>query len=277
MSTSRIPKTCLPLLLATLALGACQSPIVMGDPSAKTAATGAAGGANAVGQNTALEHCAEPMGTISLVENQGAGWYSIITGEYRLPPTASLLRLMIQQSNCFVVVERGRAGMQAMNRERELMNSGEMRTGSDFGKGQMVASDYAMTPEVTFSANNAGGIGGAIGGLLPGTAGKLLGAVGGSAKTREASVMLTMVDNRSGVQLAAAEGSASKTDYGAFGALFGGSGGAGLSGYSNTPQGKVLSAAFMDAYNQTVKALRNYKAQEVKGGLGKGGKLKVGQ
>ncbi len=277
MSTSRTAKISFSVLLATLALSACQSPIVMGDPNAKTAATGAAGGANAVGQNTALEHCNEPMGTISLVENQGASWYSIITGEYRLPPTANLLRLMIQQSNCFVVVERGRAGMQAMNRERELMNSGETRAGSDFGKGQMVASDYAMTPEVNFSANNTGGIGGAIGGLLPGTAGKLLGAVGGSAKTREASVMLTVVDNRSGVQLAAAEGSASKTDYGAFGALFGGSGGAGLSGYSNTPQGKVLSAAFMDAYNQTVKALRNYKAQEVKGGLGKGGKLKVGQ
>jgi curli biogenesis system outer membrane secretion channel CsgG len=277
MSTPHFSKTGLPMLLAALTLSACQSPIVMGDPSAKTAASGAAGGATAVGENKALEKCSEPMGTISLVENQSAGWYGILTGQYKLPPTANLLRLMIQQSNCFVVVERGRAGMQAMTRERELMNSGETRAGSDFGKGQMVASDYAMTPEVNFSADNTGGIGGAIGGLLPGTAGKLLGAVGGSAKTREASVMLTVVDNRSGVQLAAAEGSASKTDFGAFGALFGGSAGASLGGYSNTPQGKVISAAFMDAYNQTVKALRNYKAQEVKGGLGKGGKLKVGQ
>jgi curli biogenesis system outer membrane secretion channel CsgG len=266
MTFPQTTKTCVTALLASLALGACQSPINMGDPSAKTAATGAAGGATAVGQNTALEHCTETLGTISLVENQQANWYHVLTGQYKLPPTANLLRLMIQQSNCFVVVERGRAGMQAMTKERELMASGETRAGSDFGKGQLVASDYAMTPEVNFSADNTGGIGGAIGGLLPGTAGKLLGAVGGSAKTREASVMLTVVDNRSG-----------KTDFGAFGALFGGSGGAGLSGYSNTPQGKVLSAAFMDAYNQTVKALRNYKAQEVKGGLGKGGKLKVGQ
>ena len=39
----------------------------------------------------------------------------------------------------------------------------------------------------------------------------------------------------------------------------------------------LLTAAFADSYNQMVKALRNYKAQEVKGGLGKGGQLKVGQ
>ncbi|MDO9068278.1 MAG: peptidoglycan-binding protein, partial [Deltaproteobacteria bacterium] len=37
-----------------------------------------------------------------------------------------------------------------------------------------------------------------------------------------------------------------------------------------------IAAAFMDAYNNIVRSLRNYKAQEVKGGLGKGGQLKVG-
>ena len=39
---------------------------------------------------------------------------------------------------------------------------------------------------------------------------------------------------------------------------------------------KATVAAFTDAYNNMVIALRNYKAQEVKGGLGKGGQLKVG-
>ncbi|WP_446033170.1 hypothetical protein [Rugamonas apoptosis] len=46
----------------------------------------------------------------------------------------------------------------------------------------------------------------------------------------------------------------------------------GASGFSNTPQGKVLVAAFMDSYNQMVKAVRNYRAQEVEGGLGNEGK-----
>ena len=88
--------------------------------------------------------------------------------------------------------------------------------------------------------------------------------------------MLTMIDNRSGVQIAASEGSASKTDFGGMAGLLGGSAGGGIGGYSNTPQGKVVAAAFMDAYNQMVVALRNYKAQSVKGqGLGGGGRLGV--
>jgi len=39
----------------------------------------------------------------------------------------------------------------------------------------------------------------------------------------------------------------------------------------------VIASSFADAYNQMVKAVKNYKAQEVKGGLGKGGRLSVGQ
>ena len=88
--------------------------------------------------------------------------------------------------------------------------------------------------------------------------------------------MLTLVDNRSGVQVAASEGSASKSDFAGFGSLFGGSAGGGLGGYQNTAQGKVITAAFMDAYNQMVVALRSYKAQSVQGqGLGGGGRLGV--
>lgn len=49
----------------------------------------------------------------------------------------------------------------------------------------------------------------------------------------------------------------------------------GASGFSNTPEGKIIVAAFADSYNQMVKALRNYKAQTVRGGLGTGGRLGV--
>jgi len=37
----------------------------------------------------------------------------------------------------------------------------------------------------------------------------------------------------------------------------------------------VLAGAFADAYNRLVGAVRSYKAQEVKGGLGTGGQLGV--
>jgi hypothetical protein len=49
----------------------------------------------------------------------------------------------------------------------------------------------------------------------------------------------------------------------------------GAGGFSKTPEGKVLTAAFADSYNQMVRALRNYQAQTVEGGLGTGGSLGV--
>jgi curli biogenesis system outer membrane secretion channel CsgG len=268
--------TLLALATPILLSGCAATDIKMGSLGAKTVATGSAGGSQSTGANAALEKCPESLGTISLVENQQAGWYTILTSQYNLPPTANLLRLMIQQSNCFVVVERSAAGMNAMSRERALHESGELRSGSSFGKGQMVSSDFALSPEVIFNEGNTGGISGAVGGLIGGWAGQAVAAVGGNTRNRQASTLLTVVDNRSGVQLAAAEGSASKMDIGGFGSLFGSRGAGGLGGYTNTPQGKLIAAAFMDSYNGIVRSVRNYKAQEVKGGLGKGGRLKVG-
>lgn len=262
---------------ASLLLAGCETTnMKMGSLEAKTVATGSAAGSASANANSALERCPAPLGTVSLVENQQAGWYTILRNEYKLPPTANLLRLLIQQSNCFVVVERSAAGMNAMNRERELMASGQMRGGSNFGAGQMVASDYALSPEIVFSNDNAGGLGGALGGLIGGGRGQAIASVVGNMNTKEASALLTLVDNRSGVQVAASEGSASKTDFGAFGSIFGTGGGAALGGYTNTAQGKVIAAAFTDAYNQMVIALRAYRAQTVPGqGLGGGGRLGV--
>lgn len=267
----------LPLCIAALCtLSGCLATGVQMGTDKSGVGGGAVAGDNASNANSLLEKCSESLGTISLVENQSAGWYSTLTGQYKLPPTANLLRLYIQQSNCFVVVERSGAGMRAMSRERQLQESGEMRGGSNFDKGQVVASDYALTPEVVFSNSDSGGISGAVSGLIGGTAGRLVGSVGARTKTKEASAMLTLVENRSGVQIAASQGSASKTDWGGFAGLFGSGGGGTLGGYANTEQGKVIAGAFVDAYNQMVQSLRNYKAQQVKGGLGKGGQLKVG-
>ena len=262
---------------AAVLLSGCETTNMrMGSADAKTVATGSAAGGASTGASDSLERCESPLGTVSLIENQQAGWYTILRDQYRLPPTANLLRLLVQQSNCFVVVERGAAGMNAMTRERALMQSGEMRQGSQFGQGQMVAADYGLSPEIVFQNNNAGGASASLGGLVGGRAGGLLAAIGGNMNTKEASALLTLIDNRSGVQVAASEGSAAKTDFGAMGQLLGGSGGARMGGYSNTAEGKVIAAAFMDAFNQMVQSLRSYRAQTVKGqGLGGGGRLSV--
>ena len=276
MTFARIPLAA--ALVGMLALAGCQTTdMQMGSQSAKTVATGSAAGSASANASSALERCESPLGTVSLIENQSAGWYTIITGEYKLPPTSTLLRLLIQQSNCFIVVERGAAGMNAMNRERAIMQSGEMRAGSNFGKGQMVASDYGISPEVIINNSDAGGIGAGLGGIANrGRYSALLGAVGGALQTKEASTMLTLIDNRSGVQIGVSEGSASKTDFGGFLGVAGASAAGSIGGYSRTPQGKVIAAAFMDSYNQLVVSLRNYKAQTVRGqGLGGGGRLGV--
>lgn len=253
-----------------LALSGCVATTPEIGGGSKTAVTGAAGGATAENANSALERCDQSLGTIGVVEDQNAQWYTYLRN-YKLGSTVPVLRMMIQQSNCFVVVERG-AAMNNMNVERNLAKSGEMRAGSNMGAGQMVAADYTMNPSITFS-QNTGGIGGALGGFSRSLG--VVGAIAGGMKQNEASTTLIMIDNRSGVQLAAAEGSAKNMDFNVFGGMFGGSMGGGAGGYSNTPEGKIIIAAFADSYNQLVKAVRNYKAQTVKGGLGTGGALGV--
>ena len=240
-----------------------------------TVATGGAGGATATNASSQLEKCSQSLGTLAVVEDQNQQWYRTLT-QYRLGSTVPVLRMMIQQSNCFVIVERGQA-MNNLMQERALQSSGELRTGSSFQKGQLVAADFTMSPSINFSQKGTSGVGGGLGGF--GGFGAVAGLVAGGLKSNEASTTLLMVDNRSGVQLAAAVGSAQNYDYNVLGAGFGfgggGGGGGALGGYSNTPEGKILIASFMDSYNQIVRATRNYTAQEVKGGLGTGGTLGV--
>jgi hypothetical protein len=207
---------------------------------------------------------------MAIFEDRSDPWYRHLTSDLRLPSTIPVIRLLAQQSNCFVVVERGKA-MKQMMEERQLMESGEMRSGSNFGKGQMVAADYTVTPSITFSANDTGGAGAVVGGLF----GSVAGALAGGFKSSDASTVLTMIENRSGVQLAAAEGSARNTDYSLLGGMFGGGVGGAAGAYGKTPQGKVIVAAFTDSMNNLIKAVKSYKAQTVKGGLGTGGQLGV--
>jgi len=251
---------------ATLLSGCLATAPTMGEN--KGTVSGAAGGATAENNNSQLEKCTETLGTLAIDEDTSAPWY-ITLQEYRLGSTVPVLRLMIQQSNCFVIVERGKA-MNNMMREREFARGDESRAGSNFQKGQMVAADYTMSPSIQFSGKTGGG-----GAGLGGFGGGLLGLVAGSISKNEASTTLLLIDNRSGVQISAAEGTAGNYDFGIFGAAFGGGLGGGAGGYAKTPEGKVITAAFADSFNQMVKALRNYKAQQVKGGLGTGGRLGV--
>ena len=210
---------------------------------------GAAGTEGGVGDN-GLEHCPKPMGALAVVEPQNE--ILLALRRYNLQSPVGLIRMMIQQSNCFIVVERG-VGMQNMMQERQLAAAGQAREGSNIGGGQMVAADFIMTPAVVFSENNAGGGGGAVAGLL----GRRVGAIAGGIKFKEAQTSMLVADSRSGVQVAAAEGSTKKADLRLGAGLFGGAFAAVGGGYGNTNEGKIIAAAFMDNYNNVVKVVRN--------------------
>ena len=241
-----------------LALALCCAPAAQAQTLGEggSAAQGSAGPQGAQNANAQLEKCDAPKGTLAVVEAQNQVIASL--GRYGLQSPTGLIRMIVQQSNCFQVVERGMA-MQNMMQERALASGGQMQSDQNIGKGQMVTADFIVTPSVAFSENNAGGMGGAIGGLLGrfGGAGALVGAVAGGLKFKEAQTSMLLADTRSGIQVAAAEGSAQQTDFNLGGAIFGGGGGAALGGYTNTNEGKVITASFLDNWNNIVRAIRN--------------------
>jgi curli biogenesis system outer membrane secretion channel CsgG len=209
-------------------------------------------GAPALAQSDdGLEKCSKPIGTLAVVEPKDETIRSL--QRYSLESPTSLIRMMAQQSKCFVVVERGK-GLQTMKGERELANSGDLEQGSNVGGGQMKAADYFLTPDVLFSEGNAGGIGGAVGGIV---GRHTAGAVGGGVKFKEAETTLLLGDVRSGVQVASAQGKAKKGDLSLGGIGFFGSALAAGGGYTHTNEGKVIAKSFLDNYNKLVKQIRD--------------------
>jgi len=206
-------------------------------------------------QKGAIEKCSKNLGTLAVVEPQSHMLASLST--YKLGSPSTMLRMIAEESGCFTVVERGVA-MQNIRQERELASAGQLQQGSNVGGGQLQAADFVMTPSVQF-ASDTGGVGGAVGGLL-GRFGGALGALGGLAggvKFKEAETTLLLADVRSGIQVASAEGQASKMDFSLGGWGWGGFGWASAGGYSKTPEGKLIAASLLDNYNKIVQTVRN--------------------
>lgn len=195
-----------------------------------------------------VEKCSKKLGVMAVAEPQ-SGWNHL--SQYGLGSPAALLRMIIQQSGCFDVVERGQA-MQNIQQERALAAGGELRQESNIGKGQMQAADFVMTPNVQIGASTTGGLGGFLGGKLG-----VLGAIAGGLKFKEASTSLIVADVRSSIQVAAAEGKATKTDFSLGGFGIGAGAVGGLGGYTSTPEGKLIAASFLDNYNKIVLTVRD--------------------
>ena len=205
-----------------------------------------------------LPNCARPLGTLALAEPETKWW-----GNLGLGSPEALIRVYVQKSKCFRLVNRSNRGMESMMRERELAGGGELRRGGVVGKGQMVEADFTMIPDIVTGNANKGGlnVGGIIGGFLPGGFGAL--ASGISIKKKSANVVLNVVNNKTSEEFVS-EGQSKKSDlgFGGGGGMFSGGflGGAAVGGYDSTELGQVVALAYLDAYAKLVADLGGMSA-----------------
>jgi curli biogenesis system outer membrane secretion channel CsgG len=193
-----------------------------------------------------LPRCATPLGRVAIQEPENRWWT-----ELGLSNPEALLKLFAGRSNCLRVVDRN-GGLAMRNQEAGLGASGDLRRGANVGKGQVAAADYFIIPDIANSDSNTGGaaIGAIAGSLLPGG----FGAIAGNLRTKkaQAQALITLVDARTTEQVYVAEGVAQKTDIGFGGGAggFGTTGFGGLAGggYGDTDIGKVITAAYFNAF-----------------------------
>ena len=261
------------LLIIIGTLSACATtPVNYGHPGAKTPARGGAGGAASVNAADILQRCNRPVGTMAISEEDETAYFK--HGErYGLRSPAQSLRLFAQQSNCFVIVERGDV-LYDIEREKYMERAGELRPGSNMNGAKLAAADYTVKPSLVFEDFNAGGT---QGGLL-GTLGSALIGLSGKVEYKDVQAMLIMIDNRSGVQVSIAEGSARGVDKEIYiGGIAAPLTAGFIESYARTHQDKIIVGAYLDAFNNLVNALNNYRPQQSAGpnGHGTGGSLQV--
>jgi curli biogenesis system outer membrane secretion channel CsgG len=209
-----------------------------------------------------MPQCTHRIGTLAIVPPDKEWWR-----ELNLGSPEAIIKVFVQQSGCFSLVNRDRA-MQSRAMERALAEQGELQRGSRMGAGQVKAADYFLQPDIVSTNKNSGGggAGAAIGGLLGhmgGWGGAVGGLVGGiNVKKGEANVTLSLVNARTTEEEALTEGYARKTDvsWGAGGGAgwWGGFAAAGGYGYQNTEIGQVIVLAYLDAYKKLVQQLGGY-------------------
>jgi len=197
-------------------------------------------------KSTVLPRCERPLDTIALVENPDNALLNM-----GLTSPLPILRLMISQSNCFTVVDRG-AAMAAI--EAEHIRSGQK------GGPKVKAARYFLTPQIVFQNSGSTSVGGAIssfmGNLPLGGAEGFVGTLAANINqtTSEAQTVLFLTDGKTGTQVAAAQGSARSSEIGfattGMGSLLG-AGGA----YAQTDAGKAAMAALVDAYANLVQEM----------------------
>jgi hypothetical protein len=198
-----------------------------------------------------VPQCVRKHGTISIRNGDDPrGW-----NQYNLAPPEKLLRVIVQHSGCFNIVDRA-AGLGAAQTERDIGGDLGLQRGSNVGQGQIKAADYVLVAEVQAQNSDSGGSGmaGALGGLLGGRAGALVGGV--KMRKLEANTVLSLTNVRTTETVAVEDGYAVKNDvsWGAGGGVAW-TGGVVGGGYENTDIGRIVTLSFINAYGKLVTSL----------------------
>lgn len=194
--------------------------------------------------------CGHRIGSLAVREPDNKWWEGL-----GLESPEALLKVFVQRSGCFTLVDRGK-GFELAQQERALAAGGALQGGANIGGGQVRAADYILVPDIVSKNANSGGtnIGGFLGGFVGGGVGMLMSGISINSKT--ADVTLTITNVRTSEQQAITEGHGSKTDIGfslgGGGGGFGGFGGAGVGNYQNTAIGQVVILAYIEAYTKLV-------------------------
>lgn len=201
-----------------------------------------------------VPHCARKLGTVSVANGDDpSGWT-----QFQLAGPEKLIKVLVQRSGCFNLVDRG-AGLNAAERERDIGGNLGLQRGSNVGQGQVKAADYVLVAEVQAANRNSGGsaVGAGIGGLIGGRFGAIAGGIG--SRKMEANTVLTLTNVRTTETLDVADGYAAKNSLTFAGGggvgFFGGAAGLVGGGYDNTDIGRIVTLAFIQAYSKMVNEL----------------------
>jgi len=212
--------------------------------------------------------CSEPIGSVRISEpDDGAELWSA----YGLSAPTRMLRVMVNDSRCFTVVDRG-AGLAAIREEQELAAAGQLRAGHNVGGGQIRSADFVLIPDIVSQNANAGGSSFGVEGEKRGFLGMGGGKAGVSTRRQNAEVVLTLVDARTSEQVITTSGEAKISDKAWEAALraqsnaHGARGGIHYSSWENTEIGKVIKQAYEEAYEKMEPAVRRLARQRGAGG-----------
>ncbi len=198
-----------------------------------------------------VPRCVRKLGTLSVMDGDDpSGWT-----QFQLAGPQKLLKVLVQRSGCFSLVDRG-SGLSAAQRERDIGGGLGMQRGSNVGQGQIKAADYVLVAEVQAADRDSGGsaVGAGLGSLIGGGFGAVVGGI--STRKMEANTVLSLTNVRTTETIAVQDGYAAKNSmsFGGGAGGFWGAGGAALvgGGYDSTDIGRIVTLAFIQAYARMV-------------------------